>query len=345
MSSHPRALSHVLPPVLSTLTIGLILTSCRPSIPTPPMPPRDVAAASSEVYVAWTYENARSDGYPLAGGTDSMMYVYRVVQDGELVAIHSDTGLVAWVRPLLAKEKDIQSLAQWRQLVLAASNTELTAYSTTTGGTHWQTHLGDGHVPVILQVDADVLRVYYGDRLFEADPVDGSILRDTPIEDILWIQGTAVIHAPPSANEMWATNAGSGELLWQSNESPFLRKEWSIPAASGQGSLLVRLSDGSICELSISTGTYRWCRDDGYLSNVAVDAQGEVAYSLTEGFALQALDTQKGDLLQSIQFLPSALPESLRDHGFWYSVATSDEEVSVLFGDSWQIFGLTGLVP
>jgi len=317
----------------------LLLSSCASQAP---LLPREAAETPEGLSVIWSFDEARSIGYPLAGDAASMVYIYTVVRESELVAIDFDTGAVAWRRALPAILRGIQSIATWNQFVLSATTTELSAYGREWGNLVWSTLLGTGHVPVVLQVDGDVARVYYGERLFEVDPTSGVILKDMPLGDILWIQGAYVIHVTPDRRGMWATNAFSEELLWNTNEVPFLRKEWSAPVASDPENLVVGLSDRSICSLHILSGQYSWCRSEVYLSNPSVDVDGRIAYALTTGFVLQALDAVNGDLLQAIQFSPSTLPASLENQVFAYSVATTRSGVSVLFGDSWQLFGVTG---
>ena len=49
------------------------------------------------------------------------------------------------------------------------------AYEIPTGTVKWSTRLGDGHVSVIPQIDSNLLRIYYGDKLIEIEPQTGQV--------------------------------------------------------------------------------------------------------------------------------------------------------------------------
>ena len=56
------------------------------------------------------------------------------------------------------------------------------AYEIPTGVSKWSTRLGDGHVSVISQIDSNLLRIYYGDKLIEIEPQTGQVL-STSLKD------------------------------------------------------------------------------------------------------------------------------------------------------------------
>jgi hypothetical protein len=93
-----------------------------------------------------------------------------------------------------------------------------------------------------------------------------------------------------------------------------------------------------LCALDLKAGSYKWCDQSIYLSNVGVDLEAVRGYVVREDFNLVEIDLQTGVTLSETSFLPSQLPKDKGSAYYGYIVAVTDNTVMVYFGDSEQLF-------
>jgi outer membrane protein assembly factor BamB len=248
-----------------------------------------------------------------------------------LIAIDITSGAVMWKAELPFERSGARGLLADQNTIYMVNATRADAYEATTGELKWSTELGYGHVSVISQLDADILRVYYGDTIIEINSKTGEILAMRPKEDATWITGNIVFRASSAYNKQ------TGEPLW-TRYTQLDVDEDQQPQVIGTDILLVGYQDKRICALNLQTGKDNWCRPEAYISKVAVNRQSQLGYAMRDDFVLATIDLKTGNVLGETSFLSS---ESAKEYsGFVSSVVFSDGVVVVSFYDSGQTFGL-----
>jgi len=328
--------------ILVVLLIGLIWTVQSWFRKPLPSITRTLGSSTQQVNELWV----RQGIFPLiAASPDGTAYAMTPARDS-LVAFDIRTGATKWKVELpLERGGGARGLLADRNAVFVATSLVVDAYEATTGKLMWSTKLGGGHVSVISQLDADLVRVYYGDKLYELDPETGKMLTEIPKGATVWVSGNMSFHALP-ADTLIALDKQSGEQLW-TNDHLFYIDEGQEPQAIGTDILIVSRESAQewnyargICALSLHTGAYNWCRAETYLSRMAIDHQSLLGYALRGDFVLVTVDLRTGNILGETSFLPSTLPEELLSFAHTYSVTFSDGVVVAAFSDSGQTFGL-----
>jgi outer membrane protein assembly factor BamB len=220
--------------------------------------------------------------------------------------------------------------------VFVVTTYEVDAYDAKTGVIKWSSPLGQGHVSIMSQLDSNVLRVYYGDQIYELDSGTGKILSVMPKGATVWISGNTVLRG------FGAFDRQTGKLLW-SEGYPFYLNEGIEPEDLGTDFLLVAMEPGStfirgICALDLHTGLHNWCRPEEFNSLMGVDPQSQVGYAVRGDFVLLTIDLQTGKVLGETSFISSELTG--KELGSVSPVMVSDGIVVISFGDSKQTFGL-----
>src|SRR5262245_59896608 len=117
-----------------------------------------------------------------------------------LLRLDSLTGSTIWKIPLRAPNLvGVSYLLAVDQAVFPLTRSYVNAFSAPTGELLWYTELGNGHVSIYVQEEDSLLRIYYGDEIFEISKVSGDILSVRPKDDIVWIQNNVEIHCPLSS--------------------------------------------------------------------------------------------------------------------------------------------------
>lgn len=322
----------------------LVLTSKQPD----PKTTRQVGSSSDHLQILWT---SRMHIWNQTADQDSnVIYVDDAGTIEQLLAIDSLTGSTIWQVSLM--ESDWRGeLNQWGvQYLLAANKTVFTvtgthvnAYRASTGELLWWTKLGDGHVSIYAQEEDPLLRIYYGNKIFEISQVSGEILSEQPKDDIVWIQNNIEIHCPLSpaqdgaSQDCWigltGTDRVTGKTLWKNNRAHFSE---SYQEQTVNNMVLAGFSEDGICTLDPVTGEHFWCLPGGKISNIAIDRDKNTGYFLRNDFNLVKINLLTGGILAKTQFLPL---EKIQQNSY-STVAITKDTVIVSFGDSKETFGL-----
>jgi outer membrane protein assembly factor BamB len=292
-----------------------------------------LGSSTQHVDVLWFKQEDISNQITInAGGTAFMM---PLAQDA-LIALDVRSGAAIWNIQLPFERSGVIGMRADQDTIFTVTSIRADAYEATTGKLKWSTRLGDGHVSVIPQLDAGVLRVYYGDKLFELDPETGKILASKPKESIVWVAGNIILHTP-TENQLSAFDIQAGGLLWNNNR-PFYIDEGREPLDIGNNSLLVGFIRG-ICALNLQTGKYGWCHPEIDIPKVAIDYHSQLGYAMREDLVLLTIDLQTGNVLGETSFLSSKpIDEQI---GSVSSIVFSNGVIVVTFSDSGQTFGLS----
>ena len=332
--------------ILIVLLLVLEWISNRPE----PKVTRQIGRSSDDVQALWT-----RNMYLWDYGSDwENNIIYVVDRTEHLMAIDSLTGSIVWDIPLTEANRhgDFNQFGAHyfftnNQTLFTVTSTHVNAYRASTGELLWYTKLGGGHVGIYVQEEDDLLRVYYGDKIFEISQASGEIISTQQKDDIVWIQNDIEIHCPltPSQNgavkTCWVGLTGidrtTGTILWKNNKPIFSEYYQEQPV---NNVLFVKFPGNRICALNPDIGEYDWCLPEGNLSNITI-AEGEKSgYLLRYDFNLVKINLLTGDILTETQFLPMILPEGMQRDNYGYRVAVTKDAVIVSFGDSDQTFGL-----
>ncbi len=336
--SRRRILTFGLPIFLALLVLVGALWGCKPK----PGVTRTIGTSTQQVKALWVRQDISA--LSVASHPDEMIYALSSARDS-LVALDAGNGAEKWRISLPFERSGVRELLTDGKAVFAATTLGVDAYDAATGALMWSTTLGAGHVSVIPQLDAGLVRIYYGDVIYEIDLETGSILSSEPKETTIWIIDGIALRSSPT-NELAAMDRESGEQLWAKGQ-PFYINEGQGPQDLGPDILIVGREPAptanyarGICALNLRTGTDNWCRAETYLSEIAIDRQSQSGYALRDDFVLVTIDLQDGSIVGETSFLPNALPDDLLNTSRRYSVTLGDRVVVVAFGDSGQTFGL-----
>lgn len=143
-------------------------------------------------------------------GADALYFVF----DWELRKIDVSTGQEIWA---------IIDRSFWganfifieNEMVYLLSSTQLSAVSSNGESVVWTTRLGNGHVDFLGQIDGPIIRVYYGNRIFEIDANDGTILHDYQRENVLWKDRQVEIHKNIDTKELQGYSYDKKLIIWE----------------------------------------------------------------------------------------------------------------------------------
>lgn len=340
----PRRIKTPLTQVSIFIAIVLSLWICSPPPEEPPRVVRTFASSTNNVSVLWL----RQQDIPTLIATDAegVAYATRLYGENSLIAFDAKSGSTKWMIDLPFELGGAVGIFADQNTVFVISGSHVNAYEKTAGELKWSLKLGEGHVSVTPQLDADMLRVYYGDTIFEIDPKTGAILTSKPKGDIIWITGNVELRSS-SNDHLSAFDGRTSQRLWNLSRSFFVTVGWT-PEESEAGILIVgyqALWSNSlireICALNLQTGRYNWCHTENYISNMAIDRQSHLGYVMRDDFVLEIMDLETGNVSGEIRFLPSALSEEMLQHSQSYSVTLCNDILIVSFSDSGQTFGLS----
>ncbi|MGA7194176.1 MAG: PQQ-binding-like beta-propeller repeat protein, partial [Anaerolineales bacterium] len=241
------------------------------------------------------------------------------------------------------EHSDADSLLANQTTVFAIPTLSVDAYDAKTGQLKWSTPLGQGHVTIISQLDGSVVRVYYGDTIYELDSETGNLLATMPKRNIVWVSGNIVLKTVvPDQYQLSAYDRQTGALLW--NQGPlFFVDEPYTPQVLSKDILIVAEGQswsglGGICAMNLQTGKYNWCRPEDFFSMMAINDQSQLGYGMRNDLVLLTVDLQTGNIVGETSFLSSKPFD--KQVGSISSVTVSDGVVVVSFHDSFQTFGL-----
>jgi outer membrane protein assembly factor BamB len=336
--SHRRILTSSLPILAALLALLGTLEGCKPK----PGITRTIGASTQPFKTLWVRQDLSA--LSIASHLDEMVYDLSSARDS-LVALAAENGADNWRISLSFERSGVRELLTDGNAVFSVTTLGVDAYDAATGEYRWSTRLGDGHVAVIPQLDAGLLRIYYGDVIYEIDPGSGSILSSEPQDDTNWVIDGIDLRSSPT-NELIAVDRKSETQLWAKGQ-PFYINEGQEPQDLGADILIVAREPAGIwnyargiCALNVRTGTYNWCRTETYLSKMAIDRQSQTGYALRDDFVLVTIALRDGSLVGETSFLPSTLPDELLNTSREYSITFANGVVVVVFGDSGQTFGL-----
>lgn len=314
---------------------------------TPPEEPlrvvRNLSSSSREINVLWVRENIP----PLIkADSEGVIFATQLYGDGILEAVDAVSGSPLWKIDLPWELGGAVELLVDAKMVYVTSSTHMNAYDKKGGKLRWSVELGKGHVSIVSQLDGEILRVYYGDKIFEIDTEAGEIITSKPKEDIIWIIDDLIFRMSP-AGQISAFDHRSKQIWNELRPSFFISDEWA-PQKSAADALVIgnrALSSYSlieeICVLNLQTGKCNWRHREYYISNIAIDEQSQLGYIMRDDFVVEGIDLETGNVLEEIHFSPSVLSEEMLRYSHRYSIALSDDVLAISFSDSDQVFGIS----
>lgn len=266
--------------------------------------------------------------------TNGSSIIFAIPFTGDVEAINIHNGGIVWKVELPPERGGARELLANQEAVFVVTSIFLDAYKITTGELMWSTKLGDGHVSIFLQLDDDLLRVYYGDQIIEVDTKTGKIINVISNTSTVWVQDNIILQKD-SSNYLIGLNKQSGDHLWIG--SVYIG-EGHNPLEVGNEGLIVSVEKG-ICKLNLKTGRYNWCHPEIDISNIAINEKAQVGYAIQDDIRLVTLNLNDGKIMSQEQFL-SNQPNNNDQGTPVTSVAFSDGVVVISFSDSEQTFGL-----
>lgn len=309
----------------------------------PPRVVRSLSSSTNDFRVLWVMENIppliKTDG-------EGVIFVTQLYGSGVLESIDVISGSIIWKISLPRELSGMTELLVNKNMVYVVSSTHVNAYEKKDGTLRWSIELGKGHVSIVSQLEEEILRIYYGNNIFEINSKTGKIDRSIPKEDIIWTINNLTFRRS-STGQISAFNERS-ELIWsQPQPSFFVSDEW-IPENAATDVLVIgyqALSSYSliekICALNLQNGMYNWCRKESYISNFAIDSKSQLGYIMRDDFVIEVINLKTGEVSEEIHFSPSVLSEEMLRFSHRYFVALSNDVLIVSFSDSDQIFGVS----
>jgi outer membrane protein assembly factor BamB len=313
---------------------------------------RQIGASSEHLQTLWIKKIYLWD--PIADWSSNTIFADDHGVNEKLFALDSLTGSSMWYASMMEddwrgefSQFGVSYLLAVDKTVFTVTSTNVNAYRASTGELLWFTKLGDGHVSIYPQVEGSLLRIYYGNKIFEVSQATGKILNVQPKNDIVWIQNNVEIHCPLTDPEPGAAqncvvgltgiNRLNGKRLWVNSEATYseVYQEQAV-----NNLVFVEVRGGKTCALNPDAGGYTWCLPDGKISNIAIDSARNTGYFLRNDFSLVKIDLPTGAILAETQFLPKVFPAEMQKYSYGYIVAVTKDTVIVSFGDSDQTFGL-----
>jgi hypothetical protein len=260
---------------------------------------------------------------------------------GKLAAISLAGGEELWSTNVPFVNSDLVLLLGDETSLYAVTRTGADAYVASAGWHLWTSTLGVGHVEVDGQLEGEVVRVYYGENVFELDKKTGSVVASYPKGNLLWQVGSLQIMRGPESGIV-GTEMDSGEVRWSSGLERFRMDDPWTPELIGADTLVIYPLSAKLgyCALGLQDGSVAWCTNDRPISNFSAAEDQGYGYYLRNDFRLIRVDLSSGQADLEVPFLPSRLPSSMSRNRYEYWVAAKDGSVAVLFSDSNQLFVL-----
>jgi len=320
------------------ISAALASISCVNSTPAPyPSFSRTFEAIGSSLSPTWHRQDIGAIFAADEAGT-----LYGLQDFGETLAAYSVwTGDQLWSISVPHDYRGIRSIVASEQAVVTATTVSLAAYKPADGSWLWATPLGTGHVSIVLQLEGDTVRVYYGDDLIEVAIESGKILNRYTRPDLIWLVDNIQIDRVSAAKGMIGTDLRTGRELWTTQELAFYRNEGQPAPLVDKSLLIVPAGDASVCAFDIQNGLYRWCRPEAYVSNVVLSPSGQSISAIRGDFALVGLSLEGGDPVIDVSFLPAELPPSMQHSLYGYTIISVQGQLVVQFGDSGDVFAFT----
>ena len=298
-----------------------------------------MGSSTDNLNLQWMHQIAPPDfASNIVTGDDTAVIFLARGREASLAAFDSSTGSPKWNTAVPFERSLFQWLLYGHRTILAVTSLGVDAYDVQTGRLLWSTELGQGRVPIRPQLDGPVLRVYYGETVYELNPVSGKIISSLPRQDLYWmVSHTEIRQLSPEL--MVGKDRITGKQIWENHNRAF---SLDPPPQDFDDNILVVKTIGSgLCALHLDIGEYAWCRSETYISNLAIHYGTGVGYVLREGFVLEKIDLRAGTVLAETTFLPSPVTPDVRSYGYPYSVSLDSNTLLLLFGDSQQLFSLS----
>lgn len=332
--------------VLFILIIVLFeIVSIWREAPQPYIVTRTLESSTQHVEALWLSQDLYTD---IIANVSGVIYAMPFLSDS-LVAIDNKNGAILWQIELPHERGGrARGLLADQNTVFVITSIEIDAYKATTGELKWATNLGYGRVSIFSQMDSGMVRVYYGDKIFEIDSETGKILTSKPKESVIWVSGNIALHTV-SANQLSAFNRQTGDTLWIKTQS-FYIDEIQTPQRLSEDALMVGYKSAGtsshvkgICSLNLQSGEYNWCRPEIYISKMAIDQQSQQGCAVRDDSVIVTIDLQTGNVLGETRFSTSILParDLPNQQPLFVSLACKNGTMVVSFGDSRQTFGLS----
>lgn len=219
----------------------------------------------------------------------------------KLFAFDAKTGLTYWETDLSFEQSGMRVFLGDVSSVYIVSSINVNAYDAKTGNIRWSTKLGDGHVAIEAQLDGDLLKIYYGNRLYEIEPETGKILYIKP----------GVAHG-----------------------------DYPTFKIVNDEFLLTGSTSGGLCAQGAKTHKLLWCHPDIDLNLITIDEVCGLVYAMPDDNILQVINLFTGDVLGESTFTRSIPVDEKDDNRYVPVLFYGDGVVVVSFVDSGQTFGL-----
>ncbi|MBN1149236.1 MAG: PQQ-binding-like beta-propeller repeat protein [Anaerolineales bacterium] len=318
---------------------GLSVVCWRLSGGKAPVVVRELSYSTGGLEVRQVYEFPRIGYYVSEADKAGVFYA---ISQSDMFAFDTFSGEYLWQSDRCTGRDGVYTIIVSDTVLYGATALGIYACEVKSGEYIWSTTLGTGHVAVIPQLEPDVsiLRVYYGDIVYELEPSSGEIVDKYSKGDLRWKAGQVGIYSD-SRDTMKGRDLETGEVIWENREAVFWVGEWHIPLQLDSKTLLVKVRGGAVCSFDFTRGVYNWCSAQEYISNLGVDNRSMVGYIIRSDFALVEIDLQTGTIVSETGFSPSRLSEN--DHNvYWYfTAATEESTILAFFGDSKQLFVLS----
>jgi PQQ-like domain len=300
---------------------------------------RQLDATNSEgILKKWEYDSSLIFDYSITSDAMGNVYSINNSKPTQLIALDPSSGKIIWSREA-PNETFYDQLIIIDTTLFGASAERMNAYRSTDGQLIWSTLVGPGHVGYTPQLDRSILREYYGQNLFEFSPGTGKILKNSPLDNILWIVGENEIQQNASGTELTGIDRLTGDQIWQKSMKPFLLNP--TPKDYNELYLIVKINDQNYCALDLKQGEYSWCLDGISNSNFAVDESQGTGYVLRDDFELLKIDLLTGKTIGKVQFIPGEQKGNNLYYHKNYIAVTRDHTIILNFGDSKQLIGLS----
>ncbi|OGO36169.1 MAG: hypothetical protein A2147_10015 [Chloroflexi bacterium RBG_16_57_8] len=315
---------------LSLVALG----ACVPDKP----PPQERILQADTIGLVQVWTKTPEPGYFIGpvGVTDKLALVtLERGFEGLLVAYTLATGDAVWEAPLSLREIGAISVDVSPGIVVITGIYGVTAYSTETGALLWRTQLGEGHVPVLTQLENDRARVYYGETLFEVALDDGRVEKSEALGSLVWRSSDVdLLRSLP--NRTLGIERSTGKKLWERAAYTPTLSDNRPPQTLDSSDVIIPL-EYRVCLLQLRTGEDKWCVRGVYMSNVELDSDKTEVYVLTEAFQLLQINALTGNIDGQAAFEPARLPGTGEHEEFLNFVGATGSHILIGFGDSNQL--------
>lgn len=265
-------------------------------------------------------------------GSDALYFVF----NWELRKVDLSTGTEIWT---------ISDRSFWganfifveNEKVYLLSSTQLSAVSSNGKGVVWTTRLGNGHVDFSGQIDGPIIRVYYGNQVFEIDADSGAILRDYQRENILWKDNQIEIKKNIDIKKLQGYSYDKKQIIWETPLEIVVDSPYYYQPVDAGDVLFLRTPEAGLCLLQKLTGDVFWCQNEMYLSNVGYN-DDKAAFLVASDFSFVRVDLLTGETYTVGSFFPNELPSEIKNNIYNYQVMINKNDISIYFEDSLEVF-------